>query len=124
MLVDDFEQAKQRLHEFNAAGFRVNLDDFGTGFASMGYLHMLPFSKIKVDKSFIDALGKGEGPNKMLQALALLGDALNLDMVAEGVETESQASMLRLLGFEYLQGWHFGAPMTARALAERMNNAA
>jgi diguanylate cyclase (GGDEF)-like protein len=124
VLVDDFEQAKQRLHEFNAAGFRVNLDDFGTGFASMGYLHMLPFSKIKVDKSFIDAIGKGDGPNKMLQALALLGDALNLDMVAEGVETESQAAMLRLLGFKYLQGWHFGAPMTARALAERMNSAA
>lgn len=124
VLVDDFEQAKQRLHEFNAAGFRVNLDDFGTGFASMGYLHMLPFSKIKVDKTFIAAIGKGEGPNKMLQALALLGDALNLDMVAEGVETESQAAMLRLLGFEYLQGWHFGAPMSARALAERTNNAA
>jgi EAL domain-containing protein (putative c-di-GMP-specific phosphodiesterase class I) len=85
---------------------------------------MLPFSKIKVDKSFIDAIGKGDGPNKMLQALALLGDALNLDMVAEGVETESQAAMLRLLGFKYLQGWHFGAPMTARALAERMNSAA
>ena len=121
VLVDDFERARQRLHEFHDAGFRVNLDDFGTGFASMGYLHMLPFSKIKVDKSFIAAIGKGDGPNKMLQALALLGDALDLDMVAEGVETESQAAMLRLLGFEYLQGWHFGAPMTPRALLALLN---
>ncbi|WP_300544944.1 EAL domain-containing protein [Maricaulis sp.] len=120
VLVDDFERAKQRLLEFHAAGFKVNLDDFGTGFASMGYLHMLPFSKIKVDRSFVASIGKGDGPNKMLQALALLGDALSLDMVAEGVETESQAAMLRLLGFDYLQGWHFGAPMTARALQERM----
>ena len=124
VLVDDFECAKQRLHEFHDAGFRVNLDDFGTGFASMGYLHMLPFSKIKVDKSFIAAIGKGDGPNKMLQALALLGDALDLDMVAEGVETESQAAMLRLLGFEYLQGWHFGAPMTPRALIALLNDRA
>lgn len=124
VLIDDFDRAKERLHEFHAAGFRVNLDDFGTGFASMGYLHMLPFSKIKVDKSFIAAIGRGEGPDKMLQALALLGDALDLDMVAEGVETESQAAMLRLLGFEYLQGWHFGAPMTARALMARMRDAA
>ncbi len=119
VLVDDFDRAKQRLLEFHAAGFRVNLDDFGTGFASMGYLHMLPFSKIKVDRSFIASIGKGEGPNKMLQALALLGDALNLDMVAEGVETESQAAMLRLLGFEYLQGWHFGKPMSAEDLRSR-----
>lgn len=124
VLVDDFERAKQRLLEFHAAGFRVNLDDFGTGFASMGYLHMLPFSKIKVDKSFIAAIGKGDGPNKMLQALALLGDALQLDMVAEGVETESQAAMLRLLGFDYLQGWHFGAPMTPRALQALLADAA
>jgi diguanylate cyclase (GGDEF)-like protein len=124
VLIDDFDRAKLRLHEFHAAGFRVNLDDFGTGFASMGYLHMLPFSKIKVDKSFVAAIGHGDGPNKMLQALALLGDALDLDMVAEGVETESQAAMLRLLGFEYLQGWHFGMPMTPRALHDRMRGAA
>ncbi|WP_138511037.1 putative bifunctional diguanylate cyclase/phosphodiesterase [Maricaulis alexandrii] len=120
VLVDDFEQAKQRLMEFHEAGFRVNLDDFGTGFASMGYLHMLPFSKIKVDRTFVASIGKGDGPNKMLQALALLGDALNLDMVAEGVETETQASMLCLLGFDYLQGWYYGPPMTARALQDRM----
>ncbi len=120
VLVDDFEQAKQRLMEFHDAGFRVNLDDFGTGFASMGYLHMLPFSKIKVDRTFVASIGKGDGPNKMLQALALLGDALNLDMVAEGVETETQASMLCLLGFDYLQGWYYGPPMTARALQDRM----
>ena len=120
VLVDDFEQAKQRLMEFHEAGFRVNLDDFGTGFASMGYLHMLPFSKIKVDRTFVASIGKGDGPNKMLQALALLGDALNLDMVAEGVETDTQASMLCLLGFDYLQGWYYGPPMTARALQDRM----
>lgn len=120
VLIDDFERAKQRLMEFHEAGFRVNLDDFGTGFASMGYLHMLPFSKIKVDRTFVSAIGKGDGPNKMLQALALLGDAMNLDMVAEGVETETQASMLCLLGFDYLQGWYYGAPMTARALQDRL----
>jgi len=119
VLVDDFEQAKSRLLELHEAGFTVNLDDFGTGFASMGYLHMLPFSKIKIDKTFVQSIGRGEGPNKMLQALALLGDALSLDMVAEGVETEGQAAMLRLLGFEYLQGWHFGYPLRSDQLKIR-----
>ncbi|MFY0638493.1 putative bifunctional diguanylate cyclase/phosphodiesterase [Maricaulis maris] len=119
VLVDDFEQAQSRLLELHEAGFKVNLDDFGTGFASMGYLHMLPFTKIKIDKSFVQSIGRGEGPNKMLQALALLGDALSLDMVAEGVETEGQAAMLRLLGFDYLQGWHFGYPLRAEQLKIR-----
>ncbi|BDX00924.1 putative bifunctional diguanylate cyclase/phosphodiesterase [Maricaulis maris] len=124
VLVEDFDQAQARLMELHDAGFRVNLDDFGTGFASMGYLHMLPFSKIKIDKSFVQTIGRGEGPNKMLQALALLGDALSLDMVAEGVETEGQAAMLRLLGFEYLQGWHFGHPLRAEQLRTRKSSAA
>ena len=119
VLIDDFEQAKARLVELHDAGFKVNLDDFGTGFASVGYLHMLPFSKIKIDKTFVQTIGRGEGANKMLQALALLGDALSLDMVAEGVETEGQAAMLRLLGFEYLQGWHFGHPLPASQLKTR-----
>jgi len=118
VLVNDFERAKARLMELHEAGFKVNLDDFGTGFASMGYLHMLPFSKIKIDRTFVQTIGRGEGPNKMLQALALLGDALSLEMVAEGVETEGQASMLRLLGFDYLQGWHFGHPVRASELNE------
>lgn len=119
VLVDDFDQAKTRLIELHNAGFKVNLDDFGTGFASMGYLHMLPFSKIKIDKTFVQTIGRGEGANKMLQALALLGDALSLDMVAEGVETEGQAAMLRLLGFEYLQGWYFGHPLPVAQLKTR-----
>ncbi|RKQ96483.1 putative bifunctional diguanylate cyclase/phosphodiesterase [Maricaulis maris] len=119
VLVEDFDRAKARLMELHDAGFKVNLDDFGTGFASVGYLHMLPFSKIKIDKSFVQTIGRGEGPNKMLQALALLGDALSLEMVAEGVETEGQAAMLRLLGFEYLQGWHFGHPLPASQLKAR-----
>ena len=121
VLVDDFDKAKIRLEELNQAGFRINLDDFGTGFASMGYLHTLPFNKIKIDKSFVSVIGKDDGHNKLLQAMSLLGDALELSVVAEGVETESQAKMLRLLGFEYLQGWHFGRPMTCEALNEVLN---
>jgi diguanylate cyclase (GGDEF)-like protein len=122
VLVDDFERARERLLQFAAAGFRLNLDDFGTGFAGMGYLHQIPFNKIKIDKSFVRSIGKGDGSNKMLQAMSLLGDALQKDLVAEGVETEAQASMLRLLGFRYLQGWHFGRPLTASALRQHLRD--
>ena len=116
VLVEDFDKARFSLEQLAAAGFRINLDDFGTGFAGVGYLHKLPFNKIKIDKSFVRAIGKGEDHNKFLQALSLLGDALHLDIVAEGVETESQASLLRLLGIKFLQGWHFGRPMEPGAL--------
>tara|TARA_R110000868_G_scaffold6550_2_gene36974 strand:+ start:44468 stop:46603 length:2136 start_codon:yes stop_codon:yes gene_type:complete len=115
VLIEDFGRAKARMDELSEAGFRLNLDDFGTGFASISYLHTLPFSKIKVDKSFVDLIGKDESANKTLQAMALLSDAMKLEIVAEGVETEYQASLLRLLGFTYLQGWYFGQPQTAGA---------
>ncbi|WP_339743780.1 EAL domain-containing protein [uncultured Maricaulis sp.] len=118
VLIEDFGRAKARMDELSEAGFRLNLDDFGTGFASISYLHTLPFSKIKVDKSFIDTIGKSESANKMLQAMSLLSEAMRLEIVAEGVETEAQASLLRLLGFDYLQGWHFGRPITAATRAQ------
>lgn len=122
VLVEDFERARERLVSFSEAGFKLNLDDFGTGFAGMGYLHQIPFDKIKIDKSFVRSIGKGDGSNKMLQAMSLLGDALKKDLVAEGVETESQASMLKLLGFRFMQGWNFGRPMTINALRQHLDN--
>jgi len=115
VLIENFGLAKTRMDELSQAGFRFNLDDFGTGFASVSYLHTLPFSKIKVDKSFIDPVGKSENANKMLQAISLMSEAMQLETVAEGVATEAQASLLRLLGFNYMQGWHFGRPATAAA---------
>ncbi|WP_417471109.1 putative bifunctional diguanylate cyclase/phosphodiesterase [Maricaulis sp.] len=119
VLIENFERAKARMDELSQAGFRFNLDDFGTGFASVSYLHTLPFSKIKIDKSFIDPVGRSENANKMLQAISLMSDAMQLETVAEGVETEAQASLLRLLGFNYMQGWYFGRPATAAARAQQ-----
>jgi diguanylate cyclase (GGDEF)-like protein len=119
VLIDDFDRASARVSQLTEAGFRINLDDFGTGFAGMGYLKTLPFTKIKIDKSFVRTLGRGEAQNKMLQAMALLGDALDRDLVAEGVENEDQARLLRLLGIRLLQGWHFGRPMSATDLRRR-----
>lgn len=123
-LIDDFDLARSRMVALHEAGFRISLDDFGTGFASLGYLRSLPFDRIKVDRSFVALIGRNDSSNKLFQALALLAEALELDLVAEGVETEEQASMLRLLGFAYLQGWHFGRPVPAADLRERDAGAA
>jgi diguanylate cyclase (GGDEF)-like protein len=114
LLVDNLGKAKIRLQQFVDAGFKVNLDDFGTGFASLGYLNEFPFSKIKIDRSYISKCGEDPKVSQTLQAFALLTQSLDLEVVAEGVETEMQSKLIHMLGFDYLQGWHFGRPVPAQ----------
>jgi len=111
LLVDNLERAKVRLHEFVEAGFQINLDDFGTGFASLGYLKEFPFGKIKIDRSYGSNCGHDLNANQTLQALGLLSQSMNFKAVAEGVETEEQSKLIKMFGFEYMQGWNFGKPM-------------
>lgn len=111
LLVDNLERAKMRLHEFVSAGFQINLDDFGTGFASLGYLKEFPFGKIKIDGSYGSNCGHDLNANQTLQALGLLSQSMNFKAVAEGVETEEQSKLIKMFGFEYMQGWFYGKPM-------------
>jgi diguanylate cyclase (GGDEF)-like protein len=112
-LINDLERGRGQLDRLVDLGFQINLDDFGTGFASLGYLRELPFNKIKIDKSYIDPAGRSPEASEMLQGLSLIGQSLKLKMVAEGVETQDQKRLLRLLGFDYLQGWLFSGAITA-----------
>jgi EAL domain-containing protein (putative c-di-GMP-specific phosphodiesterase class I) len=120
VLIENPQSAGKRLAALKAAGFKINLDDFGMGFSSLGYLQQMPFDKLKVDRKFVSAIGKGDNENKLLQALALLCESLNLEVVAEGVESEDQALLLKLLSFDLLQGWHTGRPMRIEALRQRL----
>ncbi|MET0698449.1 MAG: bifunctional diguanylate cyclase/phosphodiesterase [Mycobacterium sp.] len=101
------------LQEFRAGGVRIAIDDFGTGYSSLSRLHALPTDFLKLDASFIAAVTapSPEVP-PLLQAVAALADALNLPVVAEGVETIQQATVLRRLGFSLAQGFYFGRPQT------------
>lgn len=123
VLVDNPAAASKRLAALKAAGFRINLDDFGIGFSSLGYLQTLPFDKLKVDRKFISGIGKSDSDNKLLQSLALMCESLKLEIVAEGVEHEEQARLLKLLRFDQLQGWHTGRPMPLEALCQRLHEA-
>jgi predicted signal transduction protein with EAL and GGDEF domain len=92
------------------------MDDFGTGYASLGYLQKFRFDKIKIDRSFVKNLGVDPNAAAIVRAVVGLGDALGMETNAEGVENDSQIEMLRSHGCREVQGFRYWAPMPASAL--------
>jgi len=104
------------LGQIRASGVRLAIDDFGTGYSSLSYLDRFPVDALKIDRSFIDAFGAGrEGP-VLVRAIIELGQALDLEIVAEGIERADQLGPLRALGCRYGQGYLFARPLDAVAL--------
>jgi EAL domain-containing protein (putative c-di-GMP-specific phosphodiesterase class I) len=94
------------------------MDDFGTGYSSLSYLWKFPFDKLKIDQSFVRALGgAGEHPASIIEAIVALGRSLDMCINAEGVETKSQARHLVRLGCDELQGFYLGKPMSIERVA-------
>ena len=99
------------LHALEEMGVILSIDDFGTGYSSLAYLQRLPVRELKIDRSFVRRLGEESGSVPIVRAAVDLGRALDLVVVAEGVETEMAASILRTLGCHSAQGFHFAHPM-------------
>ena len=106
------------LRRLRAAGVRVGIDDFGTGWSSMAYLPSLDLQFLKVDRRFVAHLGDGPRAESVVSTVIDLGHAHGLTVIAEGVETERQAQQLRDAGCDQAQGWWFGRPVAAEALPE------
>ena len=113
--MQDGEATLDTLHTMRARGIRISMDDFGTGYSSLSYLRLFPFDKIKIDRSFVQGMAKDEGSIEIIRAVIGLGRALNIKVLAEGVETNEQREMLRVEGCDELQGYLFSKP---RPLAE------
>src|SRR5262249_35929292 len=94
VLIEDPEETRQRLEEIRALGVRIALDDFGSGYSSLSYLASFPFDKLKIDSSFVEPLGASDNAAFIINAIVSLGRALNLSVLAEGVETEEQRVLL------------------------------
>jgi diguanylate cyclase (GGDEF)-like protein len=116
VLIDKPEEAKDRLDALKVLGVRLALDDFGTGYSSLTYLQRFNFDKLKIDRGFVAPLGRDPASHALLQAIVGLGRALDLTLLAEGVETEEQRVLLRLAGCEEMQGYLFAKPGPASAL--------
>ncbi len=118
VLADDVREATQVLEELNALGVRLSIDDFGTGYSSMNYLRRLPFNLLKIDKSFIDGLPRNKDARAIVTAIITLAHSLELEVVAEGVETAEQFDYLRTLGCHLIQGYYFSPPVASGVLRQ------
>jgi len=109
-LVEDSALVQRALEALRDLGVRIALDDFGTGYSSLSYLARFPVDCLKIDKSFVQAIGRSEREDELVKAFIAMAHALKLRLVAEGVETEAQAAFLLEHGCETGQGYRFGRP--------------
>jgi EAL domain-containing protein (putative c-di-GMP-specific phosphodiesterase class I) len=116
----DRETGFRALRELSAEGLRVAIDDFGTGYSSLDQLRRMPVDVIKVDRSFVRAMSDGDSDRELVAAVVGMGRALRLTVVAEGIETDEQAEVLRELGCNFGQGFLFARPLSQGQLEELM----
>ena len=115
-LMDNADQAEERLMALKALGVKLSIDDFGTGYSSLAYLKRFAIDKLKIDQSFVHDLLSDPTDLAIIRAIIALGQALGLGIVAEGVEGPDEADKLKALGCDELQGYHFARPMPAEML--------
>ena len=107
LFLDDSESTAAFIEELSVKGVRFALDDFGTGYSSLGYINKYPFSKIKVDRSFVSGPNVGRKSDAIIRAVAEMGSTLEMSIVAEGLETVEQVQAVREAGCTLGQGWYF-----------------
>ena len=113
VLVEELEVASKVLNEITDLGVGISLDDFGTGYSSLGYLHNLPFSKLKIDRTFTQNVNTDPAAKKLMRNIAVLGKDLNMVVTVEGVETQEQLDVVAGIGLiDSVQGYLFGAPVS------------
>jgi diguanylate cyclase (GGDEF)-like protein len=118
LLMQDSEAIIDQLHALKQLGLSIALDDFGTGYSSLSYLWRFPFDMLKVDRSFMtDLTDKSSKSREILNTIVALGRVLNLEITAEGVETEAQSAVLRDMNFDIVQGFLLGRPAPVQDLA-------
>ncbi len=119
MIMADAVTAVAALEQLKALGIHLLMDDFGTGHASLSYLHRLPISTIKIDRYFVGRIDSNSECLEIVRTILNLSRSLSMDVVAEGVETAAQRELLESLGCEYVQGYLLSPPLDAEA-AERL----
>lgn len=122
LLIDDVDTTIRKMQMLGAKGVQFALDDFGTGYASLSYLKRLPLTQLKIDQSFVRDLLVDQNDEAIVRTIIALGISLDLQVVAEGVETLQQAERLGELGCQYFQGYFYGHPQLASAWHEKIHS--
>ncbi len=119
-LIKRHSDVKKQLNSLKELGILLALDDFGTGYASLSYLQEYPFDFIKIDKSFISKIVTNQTQRAIVKAILALAKALDMQVIAEGIENEQQRDLLLDMGCQYGQGYWFGKPMTAEIATDML----
>lgn len=120
-IMEHVDAASSALRELRARGIEIDLDDFGTGYSSLSYLHRFPISRVKIDRSFVSRLRDENQAREIVRAIVRLADSLGMEAVAEGVEHEDDARLLREMECPLAQGYLYGHPVD-RAATEALLN--
>jgi EAL domain-containing protein (putative c-di-GMP-specific phosphodiesterase class I) len=112
-MMADEETSAEVLHRLRDLGVSLAVDDFGTGYSSLGHLRRFPVSKVKIDRGFVAGVDVDHGDAAIVRAVVAMSHAMGLEVVAEGIETESQRRLLAQAGIALGQGWLFGRPEPA-----------
>ena len=122
VVMENIETATEMLKQLRSLGVKLSIDDFGTGYSSLSYLHRFPIDTLKIDRSFVTQMSDNNENMEIVRTVVMLAQNLGMDVVAEGVETTEQLSLLKRLGCEFGQGYFFskpvGAPGAEKIIAE------
>ncbi len=124
VVMREFEESSRQLERLRSLGVSIAIDDFGTGYSSLSYLRNLPIDTIKIDRSFIKDLDVGSSTMPLVQAIVSLAHGLGLNVVAEGVETETELRALRSVGCDKVQGYYLGEPLPAESVERLLHREA
>jgi EAL domain-containing protein (putative c-di-GMP-specific phosphodiesterase class I) len=124
VLLDDLHAAQAVAGEMKSMNCRLSLDNFGNGHSSLFHLMALPFDELKIDRTFVQTIHQNQDGRKIVEALIKLAKSLGMTTVAQGVETEEQASIMNDLGCELAQGWLFGKPAAVAEIPRMVAEAA
>jgi EAL domain-containing protein (putative c-di-GMP-specific phosphodiesterase class I) len=119
-LIEDADAAELLFAELKRAGVSISLDDFGTGYSSLAYVKRFDVDHIKIDRSFVGGVPEDVSDCTLVEAILAIGDRLGTVVIAEGVETEAQLDWLAARGCLLMQGYYFGAPVSAQTMAARL----
>jgi diguanylate cyclase (GGDEF)-like protein len=111
ILMKNIAKARNLFHQLKALGIKISLDDFGTGYSSLSYIHQLPFDVIKIDRSFISHISEENTEHPIISIIVSLAKTLDIQLVAEGIETQQQLTVLKNMGCDFGQGFLLSRPI-------------
>jgi diguanylate cyclase (GGDEF)-like protein/PAS domain S-box-containing protein len=122
MLIEDVESTINLFSQLKERGIQISLDDFGTGYSSLNYLHRLPMNNLKLDRSFVNQMQEGKKNYQIVETIATISKQLELDAIAEGIETSPQLERLKELGYRFGQGYLFSKPLSREIVETMLGN--